>query len=52
MGASRERQKWIGKIKVEMGRWRWKENGGWGREMGPVVVDMSATGAAEMEGDA
>lgn len=45
--ASRGRQKWIGKRKVEMGRWR-----GGGGDMGPVVVDTSATGAAEMEGDA
>lgn len=45
-----------GKIKVELGRWRREENEGgwgvWGGGMGPVVVDTSATGAAEMEGDA
>lgn len=46
------------KIKVEMARWQKKEN--WGGaavvvvvgKRGPVVVDTSATGAAEMEGDA
>lgn len=32
--ASRGRQKWIGKIKVEMGRWRGKENGGVGENWG------------------
>lgn len=30
---------------------RERERGG-GRELGPVVVDTSATGTAEMEGDA
>lgn len=37
------------KIKVEIGRWQKKRSG---ERRGPVVVDMSATGAAEMEGDA
>lgn len=38
------------RIKVEMERWRKRgKKEGEGENMGPVVVEMSATGAAEME---